>query len=1287
MKKLSLIFVVAITFFLTGSMTNCRCAKNPLIFNVTCSSFQRNCHGESIEMVATKLPEYSYIQIDIKISQLKLNSDITFTNLTALSINGNSSSVSTINCQNETGIVLRGIKDTITLKNLKLLSCRAQDTAENGNGEIKTFVSALSIVNCRNVELNNVVISRSKGLGLAILNHQGGTVNITLCVFEYNKLSQNDTYSNNKQLIGGGGVYLELSHFMPGFEHSPMTFKFVDCIFDNNTAFGSDTDYVYTNAVGEEYDGQGRGGGVNLILGPGLNNVNVLFIGCKFTDNHAFHGGGLAVKILGDVSEYTEHVTVEITDSIFEGNGKKSFVFGAGVYLTIFHDSDNKMVEDCHYILRNVTFYQNEAEHGGAVYFFSAKQESPNSNSLVFDKCTFKNNSAHLGSAVIFASNKFFSQSPGHPVIPMFHNCRFLENDVKSTIYHNHQRTHGIGTIYISEYNVLFREYNCFENNLGTGIYLVNGVIDFQHSDVHFINNHGVQGGALALIGSSYMIVGPHQYYFINNTALYQGGAIYILLNDKTDFTTSRKCFIQYVNNDKKVLNKDWTLNITFDNNRVSRSDINSGDAIYATSFLPCQIIDSVLTNLSKIFSQRSEYITFDGDLKTKLASDVDRLHKSDKQLTVIPGLPCQHGVSLEDDYGNVVRSPFRATLQPEKGEIKLARPNTLYVTNNITLIGSPGSTAILILQTLSTRETYIRLHVSLDNCPPGFKLRDDFECKCNHAAYIGIFGCSSYGQSFLLPGYWAGIFDTETGSVLVTSASPFHSEYTQPNDSQFKIILPTHFSDIEVDKLVCGKKRTGVACGRCRGEMTAYFHSPDFDCKEPEPIDCKLGWLFYILSELVPVTVLFITVLVLNISFTSGAVNGFVLFIQMFISFDIDASGIITFPEYAKYELHNAKAFYKVIYGFFDLDMFNFPDISFCLWKGASPINMIAFKYVTIVYSLLLIAVVIFMINKFGGRCLGKCCRITTIKVSVIRGISTFLILCYSQCIKISLGLLSPLHIHMSEDASNLTCSNCSVMRVWFDGNLRYFHEEHLPYALPAILCLLTVGIIPPVLLLAYPLLNKILLILSLENHLLVNKITRKIPVSRFMPFFDSFQSCFKDEMRFFAGLYFLYRWPIHLVYHVKSYDEYYAWVSGILVIIFTLHTICQPYIKKAHNIIDALLFADLVLINFLSYLNFQNMTSQRVRYGATVTPAIIQLVLIYLPLLVMLFYQLSVFLVWLSNFPKVTKVASQKMSVKLRRMINGMSSHRDSTSSSEEDMIHERLVGKLEYLEYKEE
>ena len=1247
------------------------------VFNVSCSAekcYDQN-KSESLEMAAAKIQEHLDVMIDIVIPALQLSSKVSFTNLTSLTITGKAGQQTTINCKANAAILLSDISDTVTLINLKLLSCGASIRVKGSHNETKIYVSALSIVCCRNVEIYGLDISRSRGLGLTILDHHGDRMNITLTKIEHSELPQNYINTNiNEVLTGGGGMYLELSYWP--VQKAPIFVVFDNCTFDNNTADTKENNYLYTDAVGMLHEGAGRGGGMNLIVGPGVNNVNISFTGCIFFANQAFHGSGLAVKLLG---EELQNVRVELIDCTFKRNGRNNYGFGAGFYLTIYDPSpDGDTVFNSIVILTNVEFVENHAEYGGAIFFFSSKQRFPNTNSLLFNKCTFTENVAHLGSAALISPSLYFRLSTGYSVIPKFKNCQFLGNKVRNSRHYDIQRTSGLGTIYVSEYKIQFMGYNCFKHNFGCGIYLVNGVIDFQNSSMLFNNNTGLKGGAVALIGSSTMIVGPNNYEFINNKAVYRGGAIYVSLFDRTDFTTSRRCFIQYVDNKMDVISHGWNLNLSFVGNRAK--DRSAGHTIFATSFLPCQIIDSSLLEISEIFSNRSEHITLDDNatIEDQLATDGAKLNGIEsKWLTMTPGIEHHHGVTLSDDFNNTVNVPFRATLVKKAGKALLDPVKSEFVGSEVKLIGYPSSEATLTLYTVSRRDTYIELTVTLTDCPPGFKLNGESKCVCNAATYVGLTGCSG-NHSYLLPGYWAGIFNTTSGQKLVTSACPFRPEFYRADMFDFEVALPETFSESEMTVLVCGETRTGIGCGRCQENRTAYFHSPNFECGPSN--SCKLGWIFYILSEMIPVTLIFISVLVLNISFTSGTVNGFILFSQLLLSFDTDASGIIQFPEHVKSKIEGATQIYKFLYGFLNLYMFNAQYFSFCLWRGASTLDMFALKYVTIIYAILLITAVILIMNKCGGKCLGKYCRITVIRVSVIRGITTYLILCYTQCIRVSISILIPLHIHVSTDDRNITCSSCT--RVWYNGDLSYFHKEHLPYALPALFCLLTVGLIPPVLLLTYPLLNKVLSVLGLEDQKLVMVLSRKLQINYLKPLLDSFQGCFKDNFRFFAGLYFLYRWTFHLVLFVKSYGEYYTTIGGILLFIFTMHTVCQPYIKRSHNIIDALLFADLMLINFLSLFNFHKVYSHKAQFGTTVTPAIVQLVLIYLPLLIMATYLLVTSCKWSVRKGRksliarnVSNIRIPKKAFKLRELVLGVNPLGESIEMSEVDLPYERV------------
>ena len=338
-------------------------------------------------------------------------------------------------------------------------------------------------------------------------------------------------------------------------------------------------------------------------------------------------------------------------------------------------------------------------------------------------------------------------------------------------------------------------------------------------------------------------------------------------------------------------------------------------------------------------------------------------------------------------------------------------------------------------------------------------------------------------------------------------------------------------------------------------------------------------------------------------------------MFTQLIDTLFINASGAIKFPEAVNY----LSTGYRLVYGFFNLDLFEVESLSFCIWRGATVLDILAFKYVTIVYTLILIFGVILFSKYCGHRCLGKYVRITTIKSSVVHGLSAFLVVCYAQCVRVSLALLLP------EILKGRGGVQHHPSRVWFNGEIEQFSWEHLPYAIPAIVCLLTIGTIPPALLLAYPLTTKFLAFCGLSESKVATCLSSK--ASKLKPFLDSFQGCFKNELRFFAGLYFLYRCISLTVYSIStSLSGFYAGVEGLLILILVLHAVAQPYEEQWHNIVDALLLADLTFINGLTGYYYSQATTDMTTAHHLDAAIYIQLALIYLPIFYIVIYGLIV-------------------------------------------------------------
>ena len=1217
------------------------------------------------------------ICININVAQLQLKTNATFFGLQALIISGNPDLNTTINCQtgNNVGIVFSNIT-RLVLRELTVINCGKL----HGLGKHSMYSSAITILHCKDITLKRLTVPKSIGIGLMILDHQGGLVQVESSKFLENKLSESDS-----NIRGGGGVYVGGFINIPS---EPITFKFENCSFKQNVAHTRYYDYLYTDDLGQPVSGYGIGGGAAILLEKGLTDIHVTFSGCTFTKNEAFQGAGVLAQIEGKRDSVTRNMSVRVEHSLFEENGcSSSNPTASGGGILINFDSHNKTnFHSNQFIIHNVTFIKNCAQFGGGLYFYSDhERNTKESNAFIVEECRFEGNSAHTGSAIDITPSVFERLMRGILTTPVFRDCMFTNNTVIVNFETNRtQTTYGIGTIYVSLYNVRFEGFNRFENNLGTAIHIVNGNIDASNSSVDFIENRGIQGGAIALIGESSIIFGKDRNYtFENNFALDKGGAIYVQVVDNHDITASKTCFFQYYDGYRYLPHRNWNSTITFTRNRASAG---TGHTVFATSLYPCQIINfgderNLLlqsVNTSEVFSLRGISIQEDTSLEGCQVATEGAILQYDqaRPLEVIPGEQFYHGVTIKDDLDNQATVVLIVSIQ-NNSNVKLDTAFSSCVGEKLVLKGRPGAYADLYLHTTSSRLSYIRLWVKLIDCPPGFIYsKTSAECACNFHQYVGILGCNTTRfYTYLTPGFWVGMLnDTENSSniEIVTSYCPL--DFCNYNDSlssnTLAVKLPQKHSLL--NEAMCGKFRTGVACGSCALGYTTYFHSPKYQCKLADLTLCKVGWLFYILSELVPVTVVFITVLVLNISFTSGAVNGFILFSQLLNSLHIDASGIIVFPS----AIANLMEGYKLIYGFFNLDFFQIESISFCLWPDASALDMLAFKYVTIVYALFLVLLVIWFMNKCAGKYLGKWFRITTIKSSVIHGISAFLILCYSQCVSISLNLLNTYPLFVREN-SNFTAQKS----VWLNGNIRYFSRSHLPYAIPAILCLLFVGTIPPLLLIAYPLSNKVMAFFGIEESKVATFIARKLRISNLKPLLDSFQGAFKDNLRFFAGLYFLYRWiTLILTITLSDFNLVYTAVEVFIVVILILHALCQPYASKVHNMIDTLLFGNLAVINaftFAHYYAFRTKSGRQVAIEYIKASAAIQLVLIYLPLLIMGVY--TVVLICRIVYRKSDqKNAEWTTSIPLQKLRNSFSKE---DSCDEEELPHRLIAGAADY------
>ncbi len=134
-------------------------------------------------------------------------------------------------------------------------------------------------------------------------------------------------------------------------------------------------------------------------------------------------------------------------------------------------------------------------------------------------------------------------------------------------------------------------------------------------------------------------------------------------------------------------------------------------------------------------------------------------------------------------------------------------------------------------------------------------------------------------------------------------------------------------------------------------------------------------------------------------------------------------------------------------------------------------------------------------------------------------------------------------------------------------------------------------------------------------------------IPLEKFKPLFDSFQGDFKDEHRYFAGLYFVYRLIIRSMFAFSYYvTDFYAYLELAFVLILTLHGWIQPYKTNWHNKLDLYMLALMAIINGITMYNYIHSIT-RVHHTSTVVTffSSIQVLLAYSPLVIMIIFAVN--------------------------------------------------------------
>ena len=543
----------------------------------------------------------------------------------------------------------------------------------------------------------------------------------------------------------------------------------------------------------------------------------------------------------------------------------------------------------------------------------------------------------------------------------------------------------------------------------------------------------------------------------------------------------------------------------------------------------------------------------------------------------VMPGIATSLKLIQSDEIGGDVGKLFPLTARIKKS---LYNVKVDFGVNNdlIIFFGNPNDQGILLLESSTIRHV-VRFEIS--HCGPGFVFNQTVK-KCICSEDYPDIRCEPNKFAALPSNYWAGYYNNSsaetqynfyTGVCLAELCKP-----RSCNENGLYCRLPQSSDKEMLEKTICGENRHGRLCGRCVQNTSVYYHSSDFTCGNTT--NCQYGIPIYIASELLPVTIIFLVILIFNISLTSGAVYSFVFYIQILSSITITAFGTIHIQNHITRGVVNV---IQISFGVISFDTRSGILLGFCIFQTNTIMNLFIMKYATLAYAFfLVIATILIMRIHSCYSCVKLCrrCGRRNIRGSIVDGLSAFLVLCYFQCAVVTSDILTPSHLYGINETLNTTVA-------LFDGELDYLKGAHLWYAVPAFLCIIFILIPPPTILILEPILTKLFS---------MNRFTRTRPKwyynklrLKLMPFLDSFQACFKDRHRYFAGLYFLYRllFPITGMI-VQGPQYYYSFAVCLFMFILFSHVLLQPYKKRWHTLLEISLFINIIFLLVITLYNF---------------------------------------------------------------------------------------------------
>ena len=310
---------------------------------------------------------------------------------------------------------------------------------------------------------------------------------------------------------------------------------------------------------------------------------------------------------------------------------------------------------------------------------------------------------------------------------------------------------------------------------------------------------------------------------------------------------------------------------------------------------------------------------------------------------------------------------------------------------------------------------------------------------------------------------------------------------------------------------------RNGTLCGKCLSGFGPAVNTYTYQCVS----SCYMwNWVYYILAIYVPIVVMFLLILLCDVRLTTGAFNAFILFGQV-----ISSTAYITRlaqPTSTDKRVQDANL---IPYSVLNLNIIGNMLPSLCLSSDLNSLDVISLKLLEASTPLItIIGVIVILKFQYCLKCRisSQCILVLKRRFGFVHAFTAFIVLSYSRFCDVVSTLLKSGQVRQSD--------RTFVVKVYQYGEYDYNGPDFWRYkvvgcTITAILCVI------PLLLLQYP--------LQWLAYICTKTKTTCYPSVLIRNILDVFQKCYKDNRRYFAGLYLILRLLLNFTPLLPSKSE----------------------------------------------------------------------------------------------------------------------------------------------------